>query len=807
MALVYLSLALVVGIYFGSHFPLTLAIALPTIAAALLIALLWRKNRPVLLGGICIALFLCGALRYGAVPTGDALQSYIGKGTVAITGVVVEEPEPRDSSTKLILSARKINGEKVSGTLLVRTTRYPVYEYGDLVEVTGELEEPPEDLDGFDYRAYLARQGIYSTMYYPDIEREGSGQGPQPFQAIYSFRHRMGEALGASLSEPQGSLAQGILLGLRHNIPPSLYENFRDSGTAHLLAISGLHMAIVGGILLSVTLWLFGRRRPTYFLVTLSALWLYALLAGMSPSVMRAAIMVSLFIFAAYVGRQRSGITAIAFAAAIMVTIDPQILWQVSFQLSFTAVLGLILLTPTFQQWGRRTRAPTIVVDSFAYSLGAILATLPLVAYYFGYVSLVGLPATFLTVLALPAIIVLSALVGLIGLLSVPVAQVIGWVDWLFLKYMATVVKGFAALPWSSMEIGGMDAYWVWLYYGVLGGTIWLGTRRKRLSSSILSILGVKGGFGRTRGGLPSLSRRVVAKFAFALLLIIAILIWTAAAVAPGNGKLSISFLDVGQGDAALITTPSGQHILVDGGPSPEKVAYELGEALPFWERTIDLVVLTHAHDDHVSGLVEVLRRYEVEQVLYPEGIDYTSNAYSEWLSVIEEKGIARVRAQAGQRIDLGGGATLEVLNPPAEFLDGTESDIDNNGVVLRLEMGEVSFLLTADLYGDGELYLVCERVELRSTVLQVSHHGSSTSTSASFLDAVNPQVAVISVGANNRFGLPSDEVMARLTQSLGQDRVYLTSEQGTITFTTDGERLWVATVREGSAKQVETEL
>ena len=789
MALVYLSLALVVGIYFGSHFPLPLVIALPIIAAALFIALLWRKNRPILLGGICIALLLCGALRYGAVPTGDALQPYIGKGTVAITGVVIEEPEPRDSSTKLILSAKEINGEEVSGTLLVRTTRYPVYEYGDLLEVTGELEEPPEDLDGFDYRAYLASQGIYSTMYYPDIESEGRGQGPQPFQAIYSFRHRMGEALGASLSEPQGSLAQGILLGLRHNIPSSLYENFRDSGTAHLLAISGLHMAIVAGILLSVAVWLFGRRRPTYFLVTLGALWGYAVLAGMSPSVMRAAIMVSLFLFAAYVGRQRSGITALAFAAAIMVAIDPQILWQVSFQLSFTAVLGLILLTPAFQQWGRMTRAPTILVDSFAYSLGAIVATLPLVAYYFGYVSLVGLPATFLALLALPAIIVLSALVGLIGLLSVPVAQVIGWADWLFLKYMATVVQGFAALPWSSMGVGGMDAYWVWLYYGVLGSTIWLGTRMKRLSSS------TKGGFRGASVGLSSLSRKLSAKsvkWVLIPLFIIAILIWTAAAVAPGSGKLSISFLDVGQGDAALITTPSGQHILVDGGPSPEKVAYELGEALPFWERKIDLVVLTHAHDDHVSGLVEVLRRYEVEQVLYPEGIDYTSNAYSEWLGVIEEKGIECAQAQAGQRIDLGGGATLEVLHPPGEFLEGTESDIDNNSVVLRLAMGEVSFLLAADLFKDGELYLVCERVDLSSTVLKVSHHGSSTSTCASFLAAVNPQLAVISVGADNRFGLPSDEVMARLTQSLGQDRVYLTSEQGTITFTTDGERLWV---------------
>jgi competence protein ComEC len=791
MALVYLSLAFVVGIYFGSHLPLPLAIALPIISTALLFAILWRKNRPLLLGGICIALFLCGALRYGAVPTGDALQSYIGKGTVAIAGVVIEEPEPGDSSTKLTLLAREVNDEEVSGTLLVRTTRYPVYEYGDLLMVSGELEELPDDLDGFDYRAYLAGQSIYSAMYYPDIVREGSGQGPQPYQAIYSFRHRMGESLGASLAEPQGSLAQGILLGLRHHIPPSLYEDFQMSGTAHLLAISGLHIGITAGIVLSVAVWLFGRRRPTYFLVTLGTLWTYAILAGMSPSVMRAAIMVSLFLLGTYLGRQRSGITALAFAAALMVTIDPQILWSVSFQLSLAAVLGLILLTPTFQQWGRRTRAPTMVVDSFAYSLGAIIATLPLVAHYFGYVSLVGLPATFLALLALPAIIVVSTLVGFIGLLSLPIAQVIGWAAWLLLAYLVAVVQGFATLPWSSVEVRGMDAVWVWLYYGILGGIIWLGTRRNRIFSSI------KGDLRETPVGLSSLSRNIHAKstkWALVPLLSIAILVWTAAAVAPESGKLSVSFLDVGQGDAIAINTPSGQHILVDGGPSPEKVAYELGEALPFWERTIDLVVLSHSHDDHVTGLVEVLRHYDVEQVLYPEGIDYTSNAYSEWLSVIEEKRIECVGAQAGQSVDLGGGAILEVLHPPGEFLAGTDSDIDNNGVVLRLAMGEVSFLLTADLYGDGELYMVCDRVELRSTVLKVSHHGSSTSTCPEFLAAVDPQVAVISVGADNRFDLPSGEVIDRLTQRLGADNVYITSERGTITFTTDGERLWVET-------------
>jgi len=193
-------------------------------------------------------------------------------------------------------------------------------------------------------------------------------------------------------------------------------------------------------------------------------------------------------------------------------------------------------------------------------------------------------------------------------------------------------------------------------------------------------------------------------------------------------------------------------------------------------------------------GWLRCFAAMRLEQVLYPEDTDYTSNAYSEWLGLVEEKGIESTRAQAGQAIDLGFGATLKVLHPPAEFLKGTESDIDNNGIVLRLEMGEISFLLTADLFGDGELYLVCQRLELGSTVLKVSHHGSSTSTSPTFLDAVDPDVAVISAGSDNPFGHPSDEVMARLMAKVGKENIYLTSERGTITFITDGERLWVET-------------
>ena len=294
---------------------------------------------------------------------------------------------------------------------------------------------------------------------------------------------------------------------------------------------------------------------------------------------------------------------------------------------------------------------------------------------------------------------------------------------------------------------------------------------------------------------MAGFARKLPAKWVVITLVIIAILIWVAAAVAPESGKLSVSILDVGQGDSILITSPSGQHILIDGGPSPERVCLELGKALPYWESTLDLVVLTHPHVDHITGLVEVLKRYEVKRVLYPD-LDYESVVYDEWLDVIDEKNIPCTRAQVGQMIEIGNGATLEVLNPPIDFLEGTESDVDNNEVIIRLEMGEVGFLLTADHFEDGERYLIDRGMELESTVLKVGHHGSSTSTCPEFLAAVSPEVAVISVGADNPFGHPSEEVMTRLTERVGEDRVYLTSEQGTITFTTDGKRLWVKTER-----------
>ena len=242
---------------------------------------------------------------------------------------------------------------------------------------------------------------------------------------------------------------------------------------------------------------------------------------------------------------------------------------------------------------------------------------------------------------------------------------------------------------------------------------------------------------------------------------------------------------------AILIQAPNGQNLLIDGGPDPNKLNLELSKKLPFWDRTIDLMICTQPQADHITGLVEVLQRYKVKQVIDSE-IPYDSSIYREWLRLVEDKGIKHEIARAGQEIDLGSGIKMEVLNPPEGLFEGTSHDVDNNGIVLSLSWGKARFLFTADIREEAEFELIRQRVNLKSTVLKVAHHGSKTSTSPQFLAAVAPEAAVISVGADNPFGHPDPELVERLIDRLGEDNVYRTDEGGTIEFMTDGERLWV---------------
>jgi competence protein ComEC len=805
--LIYLSCAWVAGILLGAKFSLPLALIFTGLIPLPLIFFFRHHRKVIILISLCLVVLFSGAFRFqSSQPTvnENCLQFYNDQETVDIKGMINDDPEVRDKTTHLNLSATAIkldeDWHEVSGTALLFVPRYSTYKYGDVLVVSGRLETPAE-LNDFDYRGYLAHQGIYSTMTYPEIEIVERGKGFKPLEMVYSARNHLSQSLAKVLPEPQASLAQGIVLGIRGNIPSSVNADFARTGTAHLLAISGLHLSILAGILISAGIWLFGRRHYLYIWLALGIIWLYAAITGMHPPVVRGAIMASLFLTAELLGRQRSAITCLVLAAAIMVGISPHILWSASFQMSFMAMAGLIFLAPRFQAIGRRAVKATLgedrpavpvanfTTDSFSVALGAIIGVWPLVAYYFGIISLVGPPATFLTLPALPGIIITGALASGLGLIALPVAQVIGWLAWLLLSYLLVVVKALAAFPASFLEVTYLNPGIVWAYYLTLGLALGLTSRRQASTLTTKSLTLARSGINKVTDLVAKLPR----KWVIPSLLSAAILVSVAAATMPDK-NLHISFLDVGQGDVILIHK-GNQQVLVDGGPSPQAITLELSQKMPFWDRTIELVVLTHPSADHVTGLVEVLNRYQVKQVLYPD-LDYDSSIYKEWLRLVDEKDIKYTIAQAGQEIDLGDGVVIEVLNPRITPLSDTESDVDNNGVVLRVTGGEVSFLLTADIMWEAEFELITHRASLNSTGLKVAHHGSDTSTTPEFLAVVDPTLAIISVGEDNPYGHPSPEVMARLTEKSGSENIYRTDENGTIEFITDGERLWVKTAK-----------
>jgi competence protein ComEC len=405
--------------------------------------------------------------------------------------------------------------------------------------------------------------------------------------------------------------------------------------------------------------------------------------------------------------------------------------------------------------------------SQLAMTGAASIAVVPIIAVYFGRLSVVSVATNLLAAPLFVFAIGGSALSAVAAVIDGELGATVGAFGHLPLSLLVWLADLAAGVPLSSLEIAGYGSVEAALTYVLIAfGLYRLLDRRPRDPDEISP--------RRWRlhwAGVAALTTAGAA----------AVIWW--GVLTPESDRLRVTVLDVGQGDAILIETPHGHRLLVDGGPSGEALMQALGEALPADDRRIDLVVLTHAQDDHVTGLVEFLRRYEVRQVL--EGpLSGETGAYAAWRKAVEEEGSVRHRVASGQHIELGG-AYVEVLAPDGLVAGG---DLNENSVVLRLVYGDVSFLLTGDLGEDGERVLIDSGFDLGSTVLKVGHHGSDGSTTTPFLEAVAPAVAVVSAGEDNPFGHPAPGLRLRL----GDTPLFRTDRNGSVRFETDGRSVWV---------------
>ena len=578
---------------------------------------------------------------------------------------------------------------------------------GDRVRVRTELELP-EDFDGFAYREYLARQGVgaIGRPRSAEVVADASGAGA----LLAGTRGALLGGLNAIVPEPEAALGAGILLGVRASIAPEINDAFATAGLTHVVAISGWNIAIVAALVAAMARPLERRPGGRWSSATVAAATVagYVLLTGASPSVIRAALMAGCMLVARMGGSRAHAASALELAAVLMLLVAPPVLWDVGFQLSLLATAGLIWFGAPVER--RLAGWPAWIREPVALTLAAQLTTLPVILVNFERLSLVAPIANVLVVPFVPVAMLFSAAAAIAGLLDAAlplpvIGDALTWFAggcaWLVLRVIVSLGSAVASLPYAAVDASVPAPLAVaWLPILALGSWALRSDGEPPATEP-----------QPTGGAVSAVARHVLRPLPIGGGLLIVLVIITVAT--RPDGLLHVTVLDIGQGDAILVETPAGATMLVDGGPDPELTLRRIGANLPFHARRIDVMVLSHPHQDHVAGLVDALDRFEVGALLHAE-IAFENPAYDRLLADAGvEPMLAGTLARAGATFALDPVTTLEILYPAEADAAAPlpEGDINNGSVVMILRHGGFAALLTGDAEAPVEAALIARGV------------------------------------------------------------------------------------------------
>jgi competence protein ComEC len=626
----------------------------------------------------------------------------------------------------------------------------PLLSAGDRVAVEGTLSP----LRG-SFGRYLAGRGIPATLSVDEIRSLGPPTNPA-LRAATAIRSKLRDSLLRVLPAREAGLVMGLALGDTSRLDPEIEEDFKATGLSHLTAVSGENVAMfLAPILALAGMLRLGRRAR--LVAGVAAVVFFVVLTRAEPSVLRAAVMAGLTMLGIFLGRPRTPAAIIGAAVLILLAFDPTLVYAIGFQLSVAAAAGMGLMTSPIS--GRLGFLPKPLALATAATLSAQAGVTPVILYQFGAVPTVTLPAN---VLAFPAVgpgMLFGLAAGAVGLLSAPLGQAIGLLSVAPLRYLETLADRLARSPFPSITSP---------------------TGRLGLFAAGVAVVGAIGWWLR-RG--RELSRHV----AVVALLVLPLFVWAGAVRAGTPAGLRATFFEVGWGDGALVRSPGGATMLIDGGADLDLVATKLA-ALGI--HRIDVIVATHPHADHIAGLAAVLARYPTGLVLDP-GCPADSPYYREFLRAVRAAGVPFRHPRPPERLRVGD-LRVSVLAPQHCFF-GTDSDPNNDSVVLHIRGPGGSILFTGDVEDPAQAELLArDTPALAADVLKVPHHGGNTNLPA-FLAAIHARLAVVSVGPN-RYGHPVASVLATLRRD-GM-RVYRTDRAGDVTVEFDQGRLLIESGR-----------
>lgn len=633
--------------------------------------------------------------------------------------------------------------------------------YGDRLLLEGRLVFP--SLAGnpgqFDYRSFLKRKGIYTLLTVGAknvIEILEDNQGNSVIGFALKFKRRMESIIASNLPSPHKELLAAMMLGNREQLPDRWKEIFIKTGTFHILAISGLHVGLV------LSIFAFGFKiihfpRKASFVLIILLLFIYALITGARPSVLRATIMAAVFLVGLLLERDVDIYNSIALAGLIILFIHPLQLFDAGFQLSFIAVISIIYLTPRIERLFHNKKVKYFLVKSFSVSTSAWLGVAPLIAYYFNIVTPITILANLIVIPLMFIIIVTGFCLVSLGPIAEILAFALGKASWLSLVVLTQVVS-LLRHRIGYFYVGAPSLFIIVGYYLFLC----LCVNYKRL--------------GISKG-----------KIIIILLLISNLFIFHSVLASPAP-KLTVTFLDMGDGDAIFIEFPYSGTMLIDGGRAGEENSRK--NILATYLRNkglskIDAVLLTHSHSDHLGGVVSVLNNFRVSY-LFDNGMESLSREWEDYRKVVNKRKIPYRRIRAGEKIVGYPKTNIYVLHPPQRLLASRDAEINNNSVVLKIEYGNIAFILSADIEAEAIEELSKYGKNLKSTIIKIPHHGGDMGEGGrSFLEFVNPEVAIISTSGRAKSLLSYSRLLANL-ESFGT-QLYSTDEYGAISVSTDG--------------------
>ena len=766
------------------------------------------KSKVTLYALLHLAVFASGILRLD-IAAPSPIPAHFYNAPVSFSGQTVYQPE-RGKEWEACYANGTLQlletGETVRAKVLIRFQGLVSLRYGNRLTLSGTLRQPQPQRNpgGFDYQAYLSRKAVFGIIYHQGLLEIGEQAGFPPLRWIETLRLRTEEVIDEvyGIDSLDALLIKGIMLGKRSDLPTDTVETFRNSGNLHVLAVSGLHAGFVATFcyfsLLTFASILGIRSKHPHLtkkvtvLLTIAAVVIYASLVGFRPSVSRAALMASLFLFATVIDRDADIYNLLAFAALILLLLNPMQLWDIGFQLSFVAVTAIVYFVPKMEKpfcrfWevpdssaddGSRIRtfgrsALKWLILSYLVTLAALLGTTLIIAFHFFRAYPLGIivgPFAVGFVSLILALGMASVGAGLVSLL--PLAKLFAGLNHAIISLFLELLRRFGdASVVMKMKPPTFGTFVVYIAV-CLGVTHW---RLVYKNWRVATLIGLS---------------------------VIAIWVWDSAFHEEGR-LLEVVTLDVGQGDAAVVKFPDGRVMLVDGGiqysyenkKKMRQVEYDAGERVvaPYLDvngvRELELVVLSHQDIDHGGGLAHILKNFEVKTVL---GIAKKAN-YSETIErlrkIAQDEEILYEFEYAGE-IEVTPTATLNLLHPiDAASTNLMDTDANDDSLVMKLSYGEVDILFTGDIEAKAETRLITSGQDLRAEVLKVPHHGSRTSSTAPFIAAVQPKFALFSLGIRNRYGFPDAGVVARY-QKRGCV-ILRTDELGAITLKTDGRRCW----------------